>query len=157
MKLYEIVELFEENEQDKTDEQMYQDQKESIIFELKEKITNVIANIQNMKGDIEKINNEVERLQGLKKRADKKLNSINNYILWAMQEIGKKKIDTHLGSISLRKSEQVIIDDETKIPAKFTTIKQTEQVNKTDIKKALKAGEKVEGAYIKINQNLQIK
>jgi hypothetical protein len=59
--------------------------------------------------------------------------------------------------LSLRKSKSVEIIDADAIPQQFKTVKTTETINKTEIKKAIESGEIVSGATIKENKNLQIK
>ena len=47
--------------------------------------------------------------------------------------------------------------DETKIPKEFIKVKTTESISKTDLGKALKNGEIIEGAELVENKTLQIK
>ena len=157
MKLYEVVELYNENEQEKTDRELYNDTKELIISELESKSSNMIKLIRDKESDIETILNEIKRLQELKKYKEKQNENLKKYIKWAMQETNQKKVETPLGIFSLRKSEKLNIVDEKNIPAKYIKIKQTETVDKISIKKDIKKGEIVSGAEIEINQNLQIK
>ena len=156
MKLYEIVMLYDELSAE-TDEQCYKDTKESIMFELAEKSTNIVAILTELQGDVQKIDNEIKRLQDLKKYKAANQEKLKKLITWAMQEMGLKKVDTALGVLSLRKSEQVIIEDAEKIPAKYTNIKQEVTIDKTRIKTAIKNGELVEGAKLQENNNLNLK
>jgi len=156
MKLYEIVMLYDELATE-TDEQCYRDTKESIMFELAEKSTNIVAILTDIQGDVQKIDNEIKRLQELKKAKVANQEKLKKMVTWAMQEMNLKKVDTALGVLRLRKSEQVIIEDAGKIPAKFITIKQEELIDKMGIKAALKNGETILGARIQENSNLNLK
>lgn len=57
----------------------------------------------------------------------------------------------------MRKTVSTVIEDEKAIPSKFVTIVQTEKINRTEIKDAIKHGEEVPGAYLVENINLKIK
>lgn len=66
-------------------------------------------------------------------------------------------MQTEINELSYRKSEAVILTDEEAIPAEFKKEKITVSVDKTEIKKALKAWLEVAGASLETRQNLQIK
>ena len=74
-----------------------------------------------------------------------------------MNGIGLNKVEGKLFKISFRKSKIVRIIDETKIPKEFIKVKTTETVSKTDLGKALKNGEFIEGAELVESRSLQIK
>ena len=67
-----------------------------------------------------------------------------------------EKIDTNLGSIKFTKSTSTEIFDESLIDKKFIETVITEKISKEKIKKALKAGEEVQGARLVENKNLKI-
>ncbi len=66
-------------------------------------------------------------------------------------------IETDLVKFSFRKSNNVEIEDETKLPKKYFKEKVTVSVDKIKLGKDLKAGEQVPGAFLKANKLLQIK
>lgn len=68
-----------------------------------------------------------------------------------------EKIETPIGKLSFSNSEAVEIFDESLIDEKFIKEKVEKTISKTEIKKAIKAGEEVQGARIIKNKNLQIK
>ena len=72
-----------------------------------------------------------------------------------MQEFGVVELKGKTIKLSFRKSESVEIDDIDALDDRFKRIKI--EPDKTAIKTALKIGEKVEGARLVENQNLQIK
>ena len=69
-----------------------------------------------------------------------------------------KKVETPIGTISLKSNPPATdIFDESILPKKFLKEKVTYTPSKTDIKKALQAGEEVPGARLVINTSLTIK
>lgn len=113
--------------------------------------------IKTLEYENKAIDEEVKRLQGLKKVRTSAIDRLKNVVSTTMQTFDIPEIDSPTMKINFRKSTSVEILDEEKIPAEFVTIKQTTTVRKVDIKKALKEGEKVAGAQLVENQNLQIK
>ena len=60
-------------------------------------------------------------------------------------------------NLSLRKSKSVNIYDESLIDKKFIEVETKEKISKTEIKKAIEAGENVQGANIVEKNSLNIK
>lgn len=96
-------------------------------------------------------------LQGLKKSLKNKVDNFKSYIIFNMERMGVKKIETGLGTLSLRASKSVDIYDESLIDKKFVTQVIEEKISKTDLKKAIEAGEEVQGARVVSKNSLQIK
>uniref|UniRef100_UPI0040578883 siphovirus Gp157 family protein n=1 Tax=Alistipes sp. TaxID=1872444 RepID=UPI0040578883 len=94
-------------------------------------------------------------LQTLAKKNEKKAAVMRDAIGSAMRAFGMDKITANLYTFSFRKSVAVEIDDEVRVPARFTKV--STSVDKVAIKNALKRGELVEGAYLVEGQNLQLK
>lgn len=112
--------------------------------------------IKKLEADNITITEEKERLQRIEKRNDKLIDRLKESMKNALIIFGdSKKVDTF--TLSLRKSKSVEILDADVIPETYRTIKTTETINKTEIKKAIESGLTVAGATIKENQNLQIK
>ena len=128
---------------------------EELTKDLKEKSSNVIAVVRNQELIIEAIDNEIKRLKGMKDSVENKLEKFKNYIKNAMLTNGIEKIDTNLGSLKFTKSTSTEIYDSL-IDKKFIEVVTTEKISKEKIKKALKAGEEVQGARLVENKNLKI-
>lgn len=124
---------------------------------LQEKTANLVKYCKVRDCFIDNVDQEIKKLQALKKAATNKQENFKKYIKMCMQKMGIPKIETVNGTLSLRKSEAVSIENEKLIPAVYTTIVQDIKISKTDIKKAIKAGEEVPGAILVQNVNLQIK
>lgn len=103
------------------------------------------------------IDSEIARLQELKASHQKKADSVAKWVDFLMQTFKIEKLDTELNKLSYRKSEAVILTNEELIPAEYKKEKLTISIDKTEIKKAIKAGTEVPGAEIETRNNLQIK
>ena len=130
--------------------------------EFKTALTNKSAGIiKAIREQEEKINgteNEIKRLQNLKASRTKVLERFKDYIKFNLKNMDIKKVETSLGTISLRVNPpSTDIFDESILPKKFFKEKVTYTASKTDIKKALQNGEEVPGARLVVNTNLNIK
>ncbi len=103
------------------------------------------------------IDNEIKRLQALKKRVDREQDRVQAYLKQACEMTGTVSIRGIYANISFRKSEQTIIDDESALPKEYVIEKLTYSPDKTKIKNAIKAGREVSGAHIEVKNNIQIK
>ena len=103
---------------------------------------------------ISAIKAEKARLDGIKKYCENAVSRMEERLVVAMKTFDKPKVELDTMKLSLRKSERVVIDDETKVPA--DCIKVTTTVNKTDLKAHIKAGEYC-GAHLEEYKSLQIK
>lgn len=130
--------------------------------EFKTALTNKSAGIiKVIREQEEKINgteNEIKRLQNLKASRTKALERFKDYIKFNLKNMDIKKVETSLGTISLRVNPpSTDIFDESILPKKFFKEKVTYTASKTDIKKALQTGEEVPGARLVINTSLTVK
>ena len=101
------------------------------------------------------IDNEIKRLQALKKRNNNLIDNLKNRLVGAIQMFGEFTVGTN--TFGLRKSERVEVEDVNSLPKEYKTVKVTEQANKTEIKKALKLGKNIENCNIVECFNLKIK
>ena len=101
------------------------------------------------------IDNEIKRLQALKKRNNSLVDNLKDRLVGAIQMFGEFTVGTN--TFGLRKSERVEVEDVNQLPKEYKTIKVTEQANKILIKKDLKLGKEIENAYIVEQYNLKIK
>lgn len=117
------------------------------------KVTNTGCFIKNMESDIVAIKSEVERLRERQKRLEKRVESLKGYLSFCLDG---KKFHSPQVDISFRKSEKVIADID-RIPEQFKRRIEEIKPDLAGIKKAIKAGEEVAGAFIEEKQNIQIK
>lgn len=100
------------------------------------------------------IDNEIKRLNALKKQNNNVITRLNENLLQAVKTFGVYEVGTN--KFGTRKSSQVIVEDINSLPEKYKTIKVTESADKIALKEALKNGEEIHGVYIQENFNLKI-
>lgn len=104
----------------------------------------------------ERIDNEIKRLQALKKSNDTLISKLKNNLLNAVNLFGN--YEAGFIKLSTRKSKQVVIDyDVNDLPKQYKVVKVTETADKVAIKKAIESGETVYGCRLVENVNLSIK
>ena len=135
--------------------QAIQDTLEMINVSIEEKLENTGKFIKNTESDITGIKAEIERLTAMKKTKENFVERLKNNVEFALKEKGLETLTVGTFKAGYRKSESVEIINLDVIPADFTKVEI--KADKTAIKKALKAGEVVEGAEIKTNMNFYIK
>lgn len=117
------------------------------------KIENICLWIKNLKAEAEALKLEKDAFAQRQKTAENKMESlkkyINNFLAGASFESAKVKV-------SYRKSEAIEIEEGANIPEEYLKHKDPE-VNKTELKKAIKAGLQVDGVSVVKNRNIQIK
>ena len=161
MKLYELTQSYRnlENlgEQEGLTVEMIQEALGQVEEDINTKIENTCKVIKEVEADALGIDEEIKRLTVLKKQKENTAKKLKEYVEFEMNGIGLNKVEGKLFKISFRKSKIVRIIDETKIPKEFIKVKTTETVSKTDLGKALKNGEFIEGAELVESRSLQIK
>lgn len=135
--------------------QAIQDTLEMINVSIEEKLENTGKFIKNTESDIVGIKAEIDRLTAMKKTKENFVERLKNNVEFALKEKGLETLTVGTFKAGYRKSESVEILNLDIIPADFTKVEI--KADKTAIKKAIKAGETVEGAEIKVNQNFYIK
>ena len=118
-----------------------------------EKIENTVKWIRSIQNDYEAIDNEINRLKELKENKKNRIEKAKNLLSFVLNN---EWYETSLFKISFRKSESIIVSDDFN-DKRFIKEKITETVDKTEIKKAIKSGEVINGAIVQEKQNIQIK
>ena len=164
MKLYEIkngmidtLDIFLESEKTEIDEKNYQYVMMYLQEELRNKSTTLIKYIRNLELEIMAVKLEIERLEELKKSKEKKIKSIKNYIKGILLDLDKKKVETELGNLSLRKTTSVEITDISKIPKEYLVVKEEITPSKKLIGDSLKKNILIDGAVLKEDYSVLIK
>lgn len=129
------------------------DQLEALQMERQEKIEGVALWYKNMLADAEALRKEKASFDERLKNTNRQIESLKGYLSGAL---GGEKFETTKVKIGWRKSEQVICEDLDHVPAEYLRIKAPE-LDKTEAKKALKAGKQVAGCRLETKQNIQIK
>ena len=118
------------------------------------KAENYVSIIKLKEGIVNTVDKEIKRLQAIKKKELKVIEWLSNNLEFAVKTFGE--IEAGTNKLKLRKSSSVFVDDVNALPAEFKTVKITEAANKAEIKKALKAGQQIEGCAIIEKQSLKI-
>lgn len=135
---------------------------EKILCQLKEMLENKSENIIKYVKMLEYNNNirkqEEARLKKLRDRDDKKIENIKKYVLMNMKKMNSSNIKTSIGNISITHSTSTEIDKSI-IPKdeRYWTVETTDKFDKKIIKKLIKDGEEIQGAYLVNNENISIK
>ncbi|WP_291253851.1 siphovirus Gp157 family protein [Fusobacterium sp.] len=164
MKLYEIrngmidtLDIFLESEQTEIDGKNYEYVMTYLKEELKGKSSDLIKYIRNLELEIMVVKLEIERLEDLKKGKEKKIKSIKSYIKRILLDLDKKKVETELGNVSLRKTTSVEITDISKIPKEYLVVKEEVTPSKKLIGDSLKKNILIDGAVLKEDYSILIK
>jgi len=121
------------------------------------KIENTGLFIKNLESDIDGLKLEEGKLAERRRVKQNKLNDVKQFLDDFLRSSDIKNFETAKIKMSFRKSERVVIDDEALLVAGYFTVKITETVDKTKIKRDLKSGIEIPGAELRTFQNLQIK
>ena len=100
------------------------------------------------------IDEEIKRLQALKKHNSNITNNLKDRLLNAVNLFGAFEVG--FTKFSTRNSKSVFVEDVNSLPKEFKVIKVTEQADKKAIKQALETGVIIEGCTIQENKNLKI-
>lgn len=148
-----LLSVIEANEGELTDEVLQQ--LEINNEELQTKSESYLAVIKNREALNTQIDDELKRLQAMKKANNNLVLRLKNSLLNAVNIFGE--FETGLVKFGTRKSTTVevtgIVND---LPKEYKTVKVTEQPNKAEIKKSLQRGEQIEGCALITNYNLKI-
>lgn len=113
--------------------------------------------IKQIEAEVDIIDAEIKRLQGLKAVRNNASERLRNNILQAMQLYTIDKIESSTLKISIRKSEAVEVENLELLDENFIVSKTTKSADKKAIKEAINLGQEVKGASLVTNHNLQIK
>lgn len=153
MNLYEIDNAILECVDQETGEIIDTDKLTSLQMARDEKIENIGAWIKNLLSDAEQLKAEKMKLADRQSEAERKAASLKNYLTTALDG---EKFNSPRVAIGWRKSAQLHIIDIDKLPKKYLKFA-APTADKTGIKKAIEAGENIEGAEIVRINNIQIK
>lgn len=120
------------------------------------KLEAVALYVKSLEAECKAIRAEEKALAERRAVKERKIERLTSYVSDSMIAFGDTKLETTRVALSFRKSEAVEITNPDALRADLW--KQADPTpDKTAIKKAIKAGEYVEGAALVTRQNLQIK
>ena len=131
---------------------------EQLQEDRKTKMENIALYIKNLEAEADAIKAEEEKLKARREKTTKKAEGLRNRLVYSMQINNEPEISTPRCHAKIKTTESTEILDASQIPEQYINVKIKEERNpdKTAIKKAIKAGEQVAGAQIKINTKVVI-
>lgn len=159
MTLYEMTaaqkELYELMASGEIDGEAYADTLEGIG--IAEKIEGYCVVENELSGDLQKIESEIERLNAKKSAIENNIKRLRSRLGDCLFAMDTTKYNAGTYTVYRRETQQVVIDDSQKIPAEFMKTRVSETPNKTLIKESIKAGKEIAGAHLQTNQSITIK
>ena len=135
------------------DEQTFNDTLEAMGAA--EKVESTCKVIGCLTADVEMFKKEIERCQKRKKTIENNIKWLKEALLNFYISSGEKQLKAGTSTVSSRKSKAVEITNSDLIPSEFVVFEPT--INKSEIKKRLTAGEKVQGAELTERVSVQIR
>jgi len=130
---------------------------EAITEKFEEKAENLACYIKNQAALVDAMKKEEAALAKRRRQEEKKIENMQGYLTSCMDAVGKEKMESARCKVSFRKSASVNIEDLDSIPVYFLSIEQLVKPDKLEIKKALQAGQIVQGAALIESRNIQIR
>lgn len=153
MQLFEIDEAIMNCVDMETGEIIDTETLEQLQMERDKKIEGIACWIKNLESDVEALKAQKQTFADRQRVAENKAASLKKFLTRYLD--GQKFIAPTV-AISFRKSKSVNIVDLAGIPEKYLKYADP-TVNKTEVKKAIEAGEKIPGVELVENNNIQIK
>ena len=118
-----------------------------------QKVENIGCWVKNLKSDIDALKAEEKALQDRRKTAENKVKYLTGHL---EGYLNGQKFETAKVKLSFRKSKVLEIAEGVKVPEEYLRYKDPE-VNKTELKKAVKAGLQLQGVQLVKTLKLQLK
>ena len=158
MKLYELTNDLMELEALLEEGEEVEEIMAIIMDQIASKGDGIMSLVRNIESDVESLKNEVKRLEGMIESREKRAERLRKYLMDCMLQANIKSLPTVKGTISVRNNQpKVVIEDESKIPEGFKTVKEVTSVNKKELRESLKNGQRIEGCHLESSQSLIIK
>lgn len=123
--------------------------------EIGEKLEGYAMVMKNIESDITGIKSEEKRLADRRKSMERNLGRIKENMADALLTVEGNRVKTEKFTFSFRRSTSVQIENDAAIPPQFIKVERT--ISRSELAKALKAGEQIEGAQLIENQSLSIR
>ena len=139
------------------DDQTIKDTQESIVALIENNSASLFSIIKEKEAGIEAMKNLGNYYLEKARKDDVRIKKAKETIKDVMKGLEIKKIQTPIGSFTLRKNNpSLIIDDEKKIPDIYKEIVYTEKIKKDEIKKDFKINI-IEGCHLETTETVIIK
>ena len=147
-----LMDDIEEAEGVLTDEQIHH--LEITEKQLQSKSIAYLSVIKSKEAINTQIDDEIKRLQAMKKRNNSLTSRLKDNLLSAVKIFGEFEVG--LNKFGTRKSQSINVEDVNTLPKEFKVIKVTESADKKALKEAIKEGKEIEGVELVDNLNLKI-
>lgn len=155
MKLYDIAEIYE-NLENIDDEVAVSAAMDSVDAALEEKLESTAKVIRNLEAEAEALEAEEKRLKARKTAVKNRIADIKGYVQQNLEAMGKDKVTSGIFKWSIQaNAPSVNILDESLIPDDYWKIERKPM--KTEIKKAIEAGELTEGVELVRTKSLRLR
>lgn len=155
MKLYDIAEIYE-NLENIDDEVAVSAAMDSVDAALEEKLESTAKVIRNLEAEAEALEAEEKRLRARKTAVRNRIADIKGYVQQNLEAMGKDKVTSGIFKWSIQaNAPSVNILDESLIPDDYWKIERKPM--KTEIKKAIEAGELTEGVELVRTKSLRLR
>ncbi|MBE0436470.1 MAG: siphovirus Gp157 family protein [Methylomicrobium sp.] len=131
---------------------------EGLEGELQDKAVNVAKFLRNMEATAEAIKNAEAEMARRRKALESRVKWLKDYLKGSMEYTGITKIECPYFKLAIQKNPPAVaILNEDAIPSEFKEQVITWKIDKTAIKEAIKAGQKVPGAELVNGTRLAIR
>lgn len=155
MKLYDIAEIYE-NLENIDDEVAVAAAMDAVDTALEEKLESTAKVIRNLEAEADGLEAEEKRLKARKTAVKNRIADIKGYVQGNLEAMGKDKVTSGIFKWSIQANKpSVNILDEDLIPDAYWEIERKPM--KTEIKKAIEAGELTEGAELVRTKSLRLR
>lgn len=153
MNLFEINQEIMSCVDTETGELLDEEKFAALQIDMQDKLEGLGCWIKNLEADAAALKAEEQAFAERRKSVERQIANKKQYL---SNFLDGEKFETLRVKISFRKSESLEVSEDAKIPEEFLKYKEPE-VNKVDLKKAVKAGLVLDGVQLVQKQNIQIK
>lgn len=158
MNVFEINDAIDELLDKDLDPEVLVDTIESLKLTRDEKLDGAAGLSEKLGSEVDWAKKKIKQLEKFVKSASNKQKSLNDFITAAIDDAGVKEIKTKHYILKPKNSRaSVVVEDKMQLPIDYVTRETVINPNKNKIYKDLKAGKKINGAYLKPNRKTVIK
>ena len=152
--IYNIQQLIEDGA-DQEEIQLLLNAKEMAEMERSTKLESYAMVIKNLESNVNGIDSEIKRLTERKRFMQSNISNLKSNMAETLKTVDGQRLKTEKFTFSFRKSSKVEVADMDSLPQEFIKVERT--VSRSELAKALKAGDHIEGAALIENQSLSIR
>lgn len=149
MNIFELNNAIKQVQEKDLDPETLKDTLESLELPRNEKLDSVANWINEDESKIDWLDKKIKRLTKLKKHYTTQSDNLKSFLKLAIENSGHESIQTNNFKFKLSNPPySVIVPDPKKIPIDYVKTTETTSVKKAELKKDLKAGKDIPGAYL---------